>query len=68
MRKLYRSQTDRMIAGICGGIGETYQVDSTLVRLGIVFLALITAIVPLVITYIIGWMIIPLKPPDSKVL
>jgi len=62
VRKLYRSPADRMIAGICGGIGETYDVDSLLVRLGVVFLALITAIAPVVITYFIGWIIIPLKP------
>ncbi|HZX47134.1 MAG TPA: PspC domain-containing protein [Clostridia bacterium] len=33
-KKLYRSQTDKMIAGVCGGIAEYFGIDSTLVRLG----------------------------------
>lgn len=33
MKKLYRSNTDRMLAGVCGGIGEYFDIDSTLVRL-----------------------------------
>ena len=32
-KKLYRSKSDRMLAGICGGIGEYFQIDPTLVRL-----------------------------------
>ena len=33
MKTLYRSNTDRMIAGVCGGIGEYFNIDPTLVRL-----------------------------------
>ena len=33
MKRLYRSNTDRMIAGVCGGIGEYFNIDPTLVRL-----------------------------------
>lgn len=32
-RKLYRSPTERMIGGVCGGIGEYFNIDPTLVRL-----------------------------------
>jgi phage shock protein PspC (stress-responsive transcriptional regulator) len=53
-----------MIAGICGGLGEIFNVDATLLRLGLVFLTLVTGVAPLVITYIIGWIIIPLKPVE----
>jgi phage shock protein C len=35
MRRLYRSREDRMIAGICGGMGEVYNIDPTLIRLGL---------------------------------
>ncbi|MFW6137564.1 MAG: PspC domain-containing protein [Spirochaetota bacterium] len=59
MRKLYRSRSCRLIAGICGGIAQAYSIDPTLVRLAFVFLALATGIAPLVITYIIGWIVIP---------
>jgi len=51
-----------MIAGICGGIGELLAVDPTLVRLIMVFIGFATAVVPLVFTYVIGWIIIPEKP------
>lgn len=32
-KKLYRSETDNMLFGVCGGIGEYFNIDSTLVRL-----------------------------------
>ena len=32
MKKLYRSSTNKMVAGVCGGIGEYFNVDPTLVR------------------------------------
>ena len=39
-RKLVRSQTDSMLAGVCGGLGEYLAIDPTLVRLLFVLLAL----------------------------
>ena len=62
MRRLYLSKTDKKIFGVCGGIGETYDIDPTLIRLALVFLCLATAILPVVLTYIIAWAIIPKKP------
>ena len=62
MKKLYRSHRDKMIAGVCGGLGEMYSVDSTMIRLAFVFIGLITGILPLVVAYIIGWIIIPENP------
>ncbi len=62
MKKLYRSREDRMVAGICGGIGESYDIDPTLVRLGVVFLGLATGIMPVLVAYIIGIFIVPLRP------
>ena len=38
MKKLFRSSTDRKICGVCGGIAEYFNIDSTLVRLGVVLL------------------------------
>jgi phage shock protein C len=66
MRKLYRSQDDRMLAGICGGMGEVYNIDPTLIRLALVFLGLATGIVPLLVAYIVGVVIIPQGPLPSK--
>ena len=59
VRKLMRSGNDRKLAGICGGIGEMFSVDPLFVRLIFVFLAILTGIVPLIIVYIIGWLVIP---------
>jgi phage shock protein C len=51
-----------MVAGICGGLGEVYNLDPTLIRLGLVFLGLATGIMPLLIAYILGIIIIPQGP------
>ena len=59
MKKIYLSKDDSKIMGICGGIGQAYDIDPTIVRLCAVFLCLSTGIIPFVITYIIGWFIIP---------
>lgn len=39
MKKLYRSATDRKICGVCGGVAEYFNIDPTLVRLGMVLAA-----------------------------
>lgn len=56
IKKLYRSKNDRMIAGICGGIGEYANIDSTLIRL--IFVLLVFS-GPGIFAYLIGWIIIP---------
>ena len=62
MKKLYLSTTDKKILGVCGGIAETYDIDPTIVRLVLVFLALVTFVAPLVVTYIVAGIIMPRKP------
>jgi len=59
MKKLYRSKKDRIIAGVCGGIGEYLDVDPTLIRLLWVLLALEGIGI---VGYIIAWIIIPEEP------
>ncbi len=59
IHRLYRSKKNKMIAGVCGGIAEFFQIDTTIVRLIFVFFMIITAVLPLLITYIIAWIIIP---------
>ena len=61
MRKLYLSKTDKKIFGVCGGIGETYDIDPSLIRLIVILLCLVTAIIPVAITYLAAWLIIPEK-------
>lgn len=62
MKCVYRSKTDKKIFGVCGGIGEAYNVDPTLVRLIVVFLALATGLLPMVITYIVASFLMPNTP------
>ena len=56
-RRLYRSETNRLIAGICGGFGEYLGIDPTIVRVLAVLLALTTGLG--VLAYIVLWIIIP---------
>lgn len=56
-KKLYRSATDRSIAGVCGGLAEYFNVDTTLVRLAFVLFALAGG--PGVLLYIILWVVMP---------
>ena len=57
MKKLYRSNTNKMLAGVCGGIGEYFHADPTLVRLGFVALSFLAGGGLLV--YILAAIIIP---------
>ena len=51
-----RSRTDRVIAGVCGGIGARLGIDATIVRIAFVALALAWVGVPL---YLLGWILLP---------
>ncbi|NLV88229.1 MAG: PspC domain-containing protein [Tissierellia bacterium] len=62
MKRIYLSDTDKKISGVCGGIGEYFGIDSTLVRLAWVFLSIFTAGFPGIIAYIIAAAIIPRRP------
>jgi phage shock protein C len=62
---LYRSVSDRKIAGICGGLGEYLEVDPTVVRLVTVIAALATGLIPVTIGYIIAWFVVPEAPRTS---
>ncbi len=50
-----------MIGGVCGGLGEYFEIDVTLVRLIFVGLGLLTGILPMVIFYIVAWIIVPVE-------
>ena len=60
-RKLVRSHNNRMIAGVCSGLGEYFSVDPTLIRLLFVFTAILGG--PGLIAYLIFWIVVP---PESE--
>jgi phage shock protein C len=61
-KRLHRSRTEKMIAGVCGGIAEYLNVDPTLVRVLWVFIALLAG--SGVLLYLILWIVMPLDVPE----
>lgn len=65
-KKLYRSKSQKMLAGVCGGLAEYFDVDVTIIRLLMAGLGLVTAILPMFFFYIIAWIIIPEGQPSPR--
>ena len=61
MKKLYKSRTNKMICGICGGIAEYFDMDPTVVR--IIWLVLVLCCGTGLLAYIIAALLMP-KPED----
>ena len=55
--RLTRSETDRMLVGVCGGLGEYFGIDSTIVRIAFVLLGLFGA--SGIVLYLALWLIVP---------
>ncbi len=64
-RRLYRSPDDRVIAGVCGGLGEYFAVDPVILRLILVVLILFGG--SGLVLYILAWILIPRRPWDMKI-
>lgn len=58
-KRLKRSRSERMLFGVCGGLGKYFGVDPTLIRLAFVFLILLSGIFPGIVIYIIMAIIMP---------
>ena len=65
-RKLYRSPDDRVLAGVAGGMAETYDMDPSLVRVVWALLILFTGGVFLIL-YVIMALVVPLRGPEEQV-
>jgi phage shock protein PspC (stress-responsive transcriptional regulator) len=61
MKRLYRSTKNKVIAGVCGGIGEYFGMDPVIVRLVWVLFSLVSFGFGF-LAYLISWMIIPKNP------
>ena len=59
MKKIYRSKTQKIIGGVCGGFGEYFDIDPVIIR--IIWFILLLGGVGL-LAYIIAWIIIPIEP------
>ena len=56
-KRLYRSKKDRMIAGVCGGLAEYFNIDPVIVRA--LFLVLLFGAGSGILLYLILWLIVP---------
>jgi phage shock protein C len=67
-RRLFRSTSNRMIAGVCGGLGVYFNLDATLIRILVVLLAFADGVG--ILLYVILWVVVPeegtLSPRDAS--
>ena len=61
-QKLYRSRENRMIGGVCGGLGEYFDIDPTLVRVLFVFGAFLGIPGALLLIYLVMLILVPQNP------
>jgi phage shock protein C len=60
VKRVYRSKSERMLAGVCGGLGEYFNIDPTLVRILFILFGLIVG--GGILLYLILWLLIPEEP------
>lgn len=61
MKKLYKSNKNKVFAGVIGGIGEYFKIDPVILRLVWVLVTIFTGFVPGIITYLISIFVVPTK-------
>lgn len=66
MKRIYRSRTDRVVAGVMGGLGEYFNVDPRLFRFIYLLLTLFTAVLPGIVAYGLAILIFPSHPVFSS--
>ena len=59
-RKLYRSKSNRQLAGVCGGLAQYFNIDATLVRVLFILLAVLGG--SGLVLYLAMWIIVPREP------
>lgn len=62
VRRLYRKRTNRVVAGLLGGLGDYMGIDPVLLRLIGVIVIIFTGIIPGLIAYLLGAIVVPLEP------
>ena len=60
IKRLYRSRSDRMIGGVCGGLAQYLDTDPTIIRLSLALSILLGGAG--ILAYLIMWIIIPEEP------
>lgn len=65
-RKVYRTKENRILGGVCAGLGDYLDVDPTLIRIGFVVATLLGWLVAVPVIYLIMWIAIPEKSLDAQ--
>jgi phage shock protein PspC (stress-responsive transcriptional regulator) len=65
MKRLYRSTQDRILGGVCAGLGAHLDVDPSIIRLAWVVVTLLSLGIGIVV-YILAWIIVPEQPGDPE--
>ena len=65
MKRLYRSKNDRMLGGVCAGLGEHFDIDPTVIRL-VWAVITVLSIGTGVLVYVIAWILIPEEESGSS--
>jgi phage shock protein PspC (stress-responsive transcriptional regulator) len=65
MKRLYRSKNERMLGGVCAGLGEHFDIDPTVIRLAWAVITVLS-IGTGVLVYIIAWILIPEEESGSS--
>jgi phage shock protein PspC (stress-responsive transcriptional regulator) len=60
-KRLQRSRTEKMIAGVCGGLAQYFNIDPTIVRLLWVVITIMGGAG--ILLYLVLWIVMPLEPP-----
>jgi len=64
-KKLTRS-SNKMLAGICSGIAEYFNLDPTIVRVGYAFLSIFSAGFPGLLLYLVMWLVMPAAKTEEN--
>jgi len=64
MRKLFRSRTDSKLSGLCGGIGQYFNIDPTIIRL-VALIGAVCSFGTILLIYIAAAVLVPLEPNNS---
>lgn len=59
MKKLYRSDKDRLLFGVLGGLGEYFEIDPVILRIFWIFILVFTGLIPGVVVYILAAILMP---------
>lgn len=60
-KRLFRSQNNKMIGGVCGGLAEYFDIDPTVVRIAYLLLSILSVGFPGILLYIVCWLVMPLS-------